>query len=152
MAKRLDLSIETAGETMNNQNRTPGFFELCQLQTEILKPGYCRMTCPPQAEFMNFAGYYHGGFLFTLIDSAAGRAACCLNEGYRTLVTQSASIYYCRPCRDSSLRAEARCVHRGRTTALVTVEVFDDQDRLVSKGEVSCFYTGELSDQMPYKS
>ena len=113
-----------------------------------IEPGYCESECRLERHHMNPGGGVHGGLLFTMLDTTGCCAAGAMEGGRRTLVTQSASIYYLRPVWEGTLRAVARRVKEGRNVGVVTVDIFCG-DILAARGEVSVFYTSEtVSDKV----
>jgi len=82
----------------------------------------------------NASNVVQGGAIFALCDLAFAGVA---NAGGERTVAQNASISYLRPGTGRELRALARRVHRGRRTAVVAVEVFDDAGRLVACATVT---------------
>jgi acyl-CoA thioesterase len=63
-------------------------------------PGHATMTMPVRADMVNGHGICHGGFIFTLADSAF--AFACNAYGERN-VAQHNSITYVRPARNGEL-------------------------------------------------
>lgn len=78
---------------------------------------------------MNASGVVQGGAIFALCDLAFAGVA---NSGNERTVAQNASISYLRPGSGKVLRAAARLIRRGRRSAVVSVEVSDDADKLVA--------------------
>lgn len=113
-----------------------------------IEPGYCEVECQASDEHRNPWGMTHGGLLFTLVDVAGCWAAAAVKglEGFRPVVTESASIHYLRPAGKGRLTAKARAVKSGKTIAYVTVDVYDEQGRHLIRGDVTAFYTGELTE------
>ncbi|WP_195908393.1 PaaI family thioesterase [Novosphingobium sp. Gsoil 351] len=95
--------------------------------------GTLTMTCPAGGNSSRYegAGQAHGGAIATLIDSAA-TFACAAMLG-RGVPTSSIRVDYLRPAGGTLLVAKARVIRRGRTLALVDVEVESD-GKLVATG------------------
>ena len=92
-------------------------------------------------ESLNPLGMAHGGLIFTLCDVATGVAA---RTGGRITVTLDSSIQFLRPGKDTSkLVAHGRVVKEGRTTGLVTAEVFNDAGELLATASVMVYYVDE---------
>ena len=83
----------------------------------------------------------HGGLIFSMCDVATGVAA---RTGGRITVTLDSSIQFLRPGKDTSkLVAHGRVVKEGRTTGLVTAEVFNDAGELLATASVMVYYVDE---------
>jgi 1,4-dihydroxy-2-naphthoyl-CoA hydrolase len=84
-------------------------------------------------------GRFHAGAIVALADETATCASMWETNPSGELrpelfpLTLQLSINLIRNAGSGTLTAEAQIVHRGRTTLVVDVEVFDDQRRLVAK-------------------
>jgi uncharacterized protein (TIGR00369 family) len=81
--------------------------------------------------------YLHGGTLATCVDTAAWYAATSASQGDWLVV--GLQFEALRLARDEPHRVIARCVHAGRTRAVVDVEIASDVDpeRIVTVGRAS---------------
>lgn len=90
---------------------------------------------------MNPLGMAHGGLIFSMCDVATGVAA---RTGGRITVTLDSNIHFLRRAKDTEkLVARGRVVKAGRTTGLVTAEVFDDTDKLIATADMTVYYVDE---------
>jgi len=84
-------------------------------------------------------GRFHAGAIVALADETATCAAMWETNPSGDLrpelfpLTLQLSVNLIRNAESGTLTAEAKIVHRGRTTLVVDVEVFDDQRRLIAK-------------------
>jgi uncharacterized protein (TIGR00369 family) len=84
-------------------------------------------------------GRFHAGAIVALADETATCAAMWETNPSGELrpelfpLTIQLSVNIVRNAGSGTLTAEAKIVHRGRTTLVVDVEVFDDQRRLIAK-------------------
>ena len=102
-----------------------------------MEPDSAAMHVEMRHEFENPYGMAHGGLLFTLIDTTAGTTARADGRRYLTL---NANVNYLRSGKGSGrITSCGRIVHRGRTTAVVDVDVRDEEDRLLCTGTVTMF-------------
>lgn len=84
-------------------------------------PGRARVRGEVRAEHRNFLGSAHGGFVFSLADTALAVAS---NGHGPQAMALTASIHFLRPARvGDALVAEAREVSLGRTTATYQIMV-----------------------------
>ena len=118
-------------------NARGGYMRLNGLEVTELAPGYCEARAPMSKEKMNPHGMAHGGYLFTLCDTAAGVAATTLG---RKVVGRTASIHFLRPGSGTYFTAKSRVIQSGRHMALGRVDVFDDQEELIATADVEMFY------------
>lgn len=110
--------------------------------------GYCEMKLPLREEFVNDRNTLQGTVLFALIDAATFVAS-------RTLVTgktemdfhQEMKINFIKAVRqiNQTIKATGRALHRGRSTAVVEGEVYDEPGDLVAKalGTIAILQTKE---------
>ena len=105
------------------------------LGIEVLKIGeghvQLQMTAGPS--HWSPADRLHGGILFSLLDTALGRAVVSSLEEGRGSTTIESKINYFRPVMEGLLTADARVLNRGRRTAYAEGEIRDDQGRLVAR-------------------
>jgi 1,4-dihydroxy-2-naphthoyl-CoA hydrolase len=84
-------------------------------------------------------GRFHAGAIVALADETATCASLWETNPSGELrpelfpLTLQLSVNLIRNAGSGTLTAEAKIVHRGRTTLVVDVEVFDDQRRLIAK-------------------
>jgi acyl-CoA thioesterase len=103
------------------------------LQLEAVEPGRARMTMRVADAMVNGHGLCHGGYLFTLADSAAAYA---VNAFGRDAVASSASIEFLAPARlGEVLVADAvATAHAGRRHVLDVTVTVDDRTVAVFRG------------------
>jgi acyl-CoA thioesterase len=91
------------------------------MQILSVGPGYARLAMTIAEHMTNGHGSCHGGFIFTLADSAF--AFACNSHGQRT-VAQHCSVTFVSPAqRGMRLVAEARERHRGDRSGIYDVTV-----------------------------
>ena len=81
-------------------------------------------------------GLLHGGVLCSVVETlgSVGGATWFGDRGH--VVGTSNHTNFLRAVREGVLTAVATPIHRGRTQQLWTVDIRDDQQRLVAKGEL----------------
>ena len=102
-----------------------------------LSENYCVMEADIVEIATNPFGMAHGGFIFGLADTAAGVAA--MSDG-RVAVTSSSNIQYLRPADGKKIKAVAKCLKSGRSISVYDVEIFNEDNLLLSKVSVEYFY------------
>jgi acyl-CoA thioesterase len=97
------------------------FMKLLGIQAESAAPGTARAWGTARPEHLNLHGTAHGGFLYTLADSAFALAA---NSHGVPAVALATHMEYLQPGKaGEALEATATEVHLGRSTALYRIEV-----------------------------
>lgn len=81
-------------------------------------------------------GIVHGGVYCSVIETVASVGAALWFQDRGQVVGVSNSTNFLRAVREGVLHVEATPLHRGRTQQLWQVFITDEQDRLISKGEV----------------
>lgn len=101
-------------------------------------PGYSKLSIEIPPEAINMYGIVHGGFLFTLCDTAAGMATYAYEV---TNTTQNGTINFIKGVTldTHKLYVECRTVHKGRSTAVNQVEVTTEAGQLVAVGTYTMF-------------
>jgi 1,4-dihydroxy-2-naphthoyl-CoA hydrolase len=84
-------------------------------------------------ELCTAGGVLHGGVLMTLADSA-GAVCAFLNlpEGATTSTIESKTNFFAA-IREGEVRARSRPLHRGRTTIVLEIDVFDSAGKHVAR-------------------
>ena len=113
-----------------------GFDKVLGFQLAEVTPDRVTGSFTITPELLQPYGILHGGVLCSVVESAAsvGGAVWFGERGH--VVGVSNHTNFLRAVRSGTLQVEATPVHRGRTSQLWTVRLRDEQDRLVSQGEV----------------
>lgn len=120
------------------RNSNP-FHELIGVELAARSPGYARVRLPMSERVRGgVAGSVHGGVLSALADIATlGAMGTVFSERERAAGTAELSISYLRPALGAYVDAEARVLKKGRTLAVIDVDLKDSDGRLVAKARVS---------------
>lgn len=95
--------------------------------------GHVKLRLPFSEKLLQSLGRVHGGVLFSLADHASGWAAYSTLEAGERCATLEMKINYIAAVHDEDCVAEARVVHRGRTSIVIETEIRTAADRLVAK-------------------
>lgn len=99
------------------------------IKIEIPEPGSAIATMRVREDMANGFDICHGGYVFTLADTAFAYACNCYND---VTVAGSATIEYLRPVfTGDELRAIALEEHRGKRSGLYAIEVLNQRDDFV---------------------
>ena len=113
-------------------------------ETVTAGDGVCEMGLEVGEFHQSSASRAHGGVLFSLLDTAMGRAVITkLGEG-RGCATIEAKINYFRPVQSGRIVARAEVVRMTRRTAYVEGRITDEEGNDLAR----CSGTFMLMDQM----
>lgn len=115
---------------------TGGFVELLGLRFDEVTPDRVVLSWDVTPALHQPYGIVHGGVYASAVETAASIAAAAWLGERGQVVGVSNSTDFLRAVRDGSLRAVAEPVHRGRLQQLWLVEIRDESERLVARGQV----------------
>ena len=122
---------------MTLQYTKAGFDELIGLDLTSVGPDEVRASLVVTPELLQPYGLLHGGVLCSVVETlgSVGGAAWYGDRGH--VVGTSNHTNLLRSAREGArLQAVATPVHRGRSQQLWSVEVRDEQDKLVATGQL----------------
>ncbi len=93
--------------------------------------GWAEITFTASERTHNLYGIVHGGVWLFLADSAMGGALGTVVDPEERVITVQSEFRWLRPLESETIRARARILRRGRTLSHCTVDLFDEQDRLI---------------------
>ena len=96
-------------------------------------PGVCEIQLPYREDLSQQHGFFHGGVLSTIADSAAGYAGATLMAADTTVLTVEFKTNFLAPARGELLIARGRVIKPGRTVTVAethTVVVADGSEKL----------------------
>jgi len=93
---------------------------------------------------MSRASRAHGGVLFTLLDTALGRAVLDSLPAGRGCATVELKINYFRPVQKGRIRAEGKLVSMTRSLAYAEGEIFGPEGKLLARATGTFFLTETL--------
>ena len=110
-----------------------------------MKDGHVEVTTKVVDSSLNYYGNAHGGYLFTLCDQISGLVLISL--GLDVVTLQSSINYLKAGKREDVLTIKGECVHQGRTTCVVDVDISNQEGKNVCKATFTMFVTGKRSDE-----
>ena len=102
------------------------------LELGEMKSGEASIHLAVRDELRQNRGVMHGGAVASLIDTASAFAVVTQLEPDERVTTTDLTIHYLRPVTSGRLTATARTVRAGRRLFVLSVEVIDDQQKLVA--------------------
>ena len=108
------------------------FAKLLGLEMGELKPGEATLHLAVRDELKQNQGVMHGGAVASLIDTASAFAVVTQLEPHERVTTTDLTIHYLRPIVSGRLTATARVIRGGRRLFVLSIEVMNDQQKLVA--------------------
>ncbi len=90
---------------------------------------------------LNYYGFAHGGYIFTLCDQISGLVS--ISMGVDAVTLQSSINYLKSGKLGDSLIIDGLCVHDGKTTKVIDVTVTNQHKEDVAKATFTMFVTGK---------
>ena len=131
------MTIEEIKEKLNRDDR---FCRYNEMRIDVIRPGYAEAVMEITENKLNGLGIAQGGAIFTMADLAFAGASNAV--GFRTVAFTS-NISFIRPGTGRRLRAVATEVSRGRRTGVYSVQVFNDDGKVVAHGTTTGFISEE---------
>ena len=113
-----------------------GFVELLGLRFDEVTPDRVAITWDVTPALHQPYGIVHGGVYASVVETAASIAAAAWLGERGQVVGVNNSTDFLRAVREGTLHALAEPVHRGRLQQLWLVEIRDESERLVARGQV----------------
>ncbi|MEX2291642.1 MAG: PaaI family thioesterase [Mycobacteriales bacterium] len=113
-----------------------GFNTLLGLEITAVSGDEVVASLEVRPELLQPYGLLHGGVLCSVVETVGSVAGAVWFGDRGKVVGTSNHTNFLRAVREGRLTAIATPIHRGRTQQLWTVDVRDEQDRLVAKGEL----------------
>ena len=100
-----------------------GAMALIGAELASLEPGAAAIEVPFRPDLAQQHGYFHGGIVGMVADSAAGYAAFSLMSADASVLSVEYKINFIAPAEGERLIARGRVVKRGRTLCICQVDV-----------------------------
>lgn len=141
-------AAEVPGWVEKHMDENP-FMHLARIKMEEIKCGEVTLSMEADpAIHANRYGAVHGGALFTLADTAMG--ALCYSIG-SMVVTMSASVNFIKnTMKKEHITAKATLIHRGKSSVVCKVEIFNEKLELMVEVTGTMFVVGHF-DEIPEK-
>ena len=93
-----------------------------------LSPGICELHVDMREGLTQQHGFFHGGLVAALADSAAGYASYSLYPANSTVLTVDYSVNFLRPAQGKLLRARAEVIKSGKTLYVCRADAYTEED------------------------
>lgn len=91
---------------------------------DLLEPGLCELALERRPGLTQQHGFFHGGLVSALTDSAAGYACYSLYPPDSTVLTTEFKVNFLNPAQGSRLRARAQVVKAGKTLFVCQADAY----------------------------
>jgi uncharacterized protein (TIGR00369 family) len=108
------------------------YVKLLGIQLDEASRGLVKMHLDAREDLRQVNDVLHGGSIASLIDTAAAFAVITLIEPQQSATTADLTIHFLRPVDSGRVTAVARVLRSGRRLLVVTVEVFNSTQSLIS--------------------
>jgi acyl-CoA thioesterase len=112
-------------------NSSP-YYRHVQMQVTGFTEQGCIMNMTVEQQHMNLFGNTHGGAVASLADSTCGISLAVVLEPNEYAMTQHLDVNYLKPSTKGILRAEGKLISRGRNTAVLEADIFNESGELVA--------------------
>lgn len=120
------------------------FTESLGFRTLGMRDGAFLIEVALEPRHLSRAERVHGGVLFSLLDTALGRAVIEELPPGRGCATVEIKINYFRPVQHGVLRAAGRCVQKTRSLAYAEGDVTNEEGKLLARATGTFFLTDTL--------
>lgn len=113
------------------------------IRIDTLADGAVDLLLPYRDEVGQHHGYFHGGVLAALLDTACGLAALTLMPVGQSVVSVEFKLNFLRPAQGALVRAEGRVVRAGRLLTVCTgTALVDGKQVALMQATMTSFGTG----------
>jgi uncharacterized protein (TIGR00369 family) len=112
-------------------NSSP-YYRHVQMQVTGFTQQGCIMNMVVEHQHTNLFGNTHGGAIASLADSACGVSLAVALERDEYAVTQHLDVSYLKPSTKGILHAEGRVLSRGKNSAVLEADVFNESGEKVA--------------------
>ena len=104
------------------------------MDVEVVEPGNAVARLVVGEALLNPNGAVHGGVIFTMVDTAMGKATMTSLEDGQLCASIEIQIRFLRPVRDGQLEANAKVIRRGRRVIHLEARVHNAEGDLAATG------------------
>jgi uncharacterized protein (TIGR00369 family) len=117
--------------------KTP-YYQHIGIEVVEIGNGFAKLALKYKDYLSHPFGYFHGGVITSLADSAGINAVMTTLKEDEKALTLEMKINFLRPSKDTEIYAEGNVVHRGRKFAVSDVDIKNIEGRMIAKAIVTC--------------
>jgi uncharacterized protein (TIGR00369 family) len=114
------------------------YYEYLGIEVVEAYEGFAKLRLDFKDHLTHPFGYFHGGAIASLADSAGINAVLTSLNDEEKALTLEMKINYLLPVKDAVVFAEGKVIHKGKKFAVADVDVKSDDGQLVAKAIVTC--------------
>ena len=127
------MEIEKYLDQIRKVTNNSPYYQLLGMEVMEMKEGESKIQMPFKQDLTHPYRIVHGGAIASLADSSVAMALISLVEPKDRITTIEFKINFFAPVSKGSLKAHAKIIHKGSTTAVGDVEVKSEAGKLVAK-------------------
>ena len=104
------------------------------MDIEDVEPGRAIARVEVSADLLNPNGVVHGGVLFTMVDTAMGKATLSVLDAGQRCASVEVQLRFLRPIAAGHLTATASVIRSGRKIIHLEARIHDGEGTLVATG------------------
>ena len=124
MATEFKVSNPDYAETVRESFAKQGLMTTLGARIVAIEPGFCVIEMPYAPSVSQQQGFFHGGAIGAIADTAAGYAAYSLMPAGAEILTVEYMLNLVRAALPPMLRAEGRVLRAGRTLTVCRADVY----------------------------
>jgi len=113
------------------------FFQTISMQIEMMDAQGSRLRITSTEKHENLWRTIHGGVIASLVDAACSASLIPILMEDEMLMTATLQVQYLAPVRSGDLVGQGRVIRRGKCLAYAEADIFNDQNKLIAKGNTS---------------
>jgi len=114
------------------------YYEYLGIEVVEADEGFAKLRLDFKDHLTHPFGYFHGGAIASLADSAGINAVLTTLKDEEKALTLEMKINYLLSVKDAVVFAEGKVIHKGKKFAVADVDVKSDDGQLVAKAIVTC--------------
>jgi uncharacterized protein (TIGR00369 family) len=124
MAPQFKVSNPDYAKTVRDSFARQGLMATLGARIVTIEPGFCAIEMGYVPNVSQQQGFFHGGAIGAIADTAAGYAAYSLMPAGAEVLTVEYKLNLIRPAVPPTLRAEGRVLRAGKTLTVCRADVF----------------------------
>ena len=124
MAPQFKVSNPDNAKAVRESFAGQGLMSTLGARIVAIEPGFCAIEMGYATGASQQQGFFHGGAIGAIADTAAGYAAYSLMPAGAEILTVEYKLNLIRPAVPPTLRAEGRVLRAGRTLTVCRADVF----------------------------
>jgi acyl-CoA thioesterase len=128
--------VKSLSEIIDLMYEKDEFSSFLGMQIDEVKEGFVQLSLKIKQNHLNGFGIAHGGICYSLADTCLAFVAN--SYGFHSVSVETSISHFIKVNLDDSLIAKSILIHKGNSSAVFSVEIHNQENRLVAhfKGSV----------------